>query len=90
MPPQATRVSVGPGLMPEHVVESWIGDHSSGGLCLRLPEKLGEVGSILSIRAAEDGDEVPWVPVQVRHVRSEAGQWYAGCQFLHPAAKQFS
>lgn len=83
---QSTRVKVGAGLEPEHVVESWIGDRSLDGLRLRLPEKLGDVGALLSIRPADADEDAPWVPVQIRHVSSEAGQWTVGCRFLHPAA----
>ena len=88
-PPQSTCGRVGAGLEPDRVVESWIGDESSEGLRLRLPEKLGDVGSILSIRAADADAGEPWIPVQIRHIRPEAGQWTAGCQFLHPAARPF-
>lgn len=86
--PQTTKVRVGPGLMPEYVVESWIGDESLSGLCLRLPERIGEVGSILSICPADAPADAPWIPVQVRHMRREAEQWTVGCQFLHPAARR--
>jgi CheY-like chemotaxis protein len=82
---QSTRVKVGVGLEPEHVVESWIGDQSPDGLRLRLPEKVGEVGALLSIRAADAEDDQPWIPVQIRHIRPEADMWTAGCRFLHPA-----
>jgi CheY-like chemotaxis protein len=85
---QSTRVKVGVGLEPEHVVESWIGDESADGLRLRLPEKLGEVGALLSIRPADADDSAPWIPVQIRHVREEGGMWTVGCRFLHPAAKK--
>jgi CheY-like chemotaxis protein len=85
---QSTRVKVGAGIEPEHVVESWIGDQSPDGLRLRLPEKLGEVGALLSIRSADADDDVPWIPVQIRHIREEAGMWTVGCRFLHPAAKK--
>lgn len=84
----STSVCVGPGLEPAFVVESWIDDESSVGLCLRLPEKLGDVGSILSIRSAEAIDDDPWIPVQVRHIRNDGDHWTAGCQLLHPAARQ--
>jgi CheY-like chemotaxis protein len=85
-PRQSTCVKVGAGLEPEHVVESWIGDQSVDGLRLRLPEKLGDVGALLSIRPADAGEEIEWIPVQIRHIRSEGGMWTAGCRFLHPAA----
>ncbi|MFO0808708.1 MAG: response regulator [Gemmataceae bacterium] len=85
---QSTRVRVGAGLEPAHVVESWVGDTSPGGLRLKLPEKLGDVGSILSIRPADATDEVPWIPIQVRHGREEHDGWTVGCQILHPAAME--
>jgi CheY-like chemotaxis protein len=84
---QLTRVKVGAGLEPEHVVESWIGDQSADGLRLRLPEKLGDVGALLSIRSVDAGDDIPWIPVQIRHVRPESGMWTVGCQFVHPATQ---
>jgi hypothetical protein len=82
--PQATRVAVGSGLEPQRVVESWVSDHSADGLRLLLPDKLGDAGAILSIRPADAADDSPWVPVQVRHCRAEAGGWAVGCCFLHP------
>jgi CheY-like chemotaxis protein len=84
----STRVKVGVGLEPDHVVESWIGDESAGGLGLRLPAKLGDVGALLSIRPADAEESAPWIPVQIRHVREEGGMWTVGCRFLHPAAKK--
>jgi CheY-like chemotaxis protein len=87
-PKQATRVAVGPGLEPSHVVESWVSDQSPGGLKLKLPTKLGEVGALLSIRPADAAQEAPWVPVQVRHVKADGDGWAIGCQFVHPAAKK--
>ncbi len=87
-PPQATRVAVGTGLAPSQVVESWVSDQSPGGLRLKLPTKLADVGSLLSVRPADAADDAPWVPVQVRHVRPDGDGWAVGCQFLHPAAKR--
>jgi CheY-like chemotaxis protein len=86
---QSTRVAVGAGLEPSHVVQSWVSDQSPDGLGLRLPEKLGDVGAILSIRPADAADDTPWVPVQVRHCRPDpaGGGWTVGCCFLHPAAQ---
>ena len=87
-PKQAMCVAAGPGLEPYHVVESWVSDQSPGGLKLKLPVKLGEVGSLLSIRPADAPSDSPWVPVQVRHVRQDGDTWAVGCQFLHPAARR--
>jgi CheY-like chemotaxis protein len=87
-PKQVTRVAVGSGLEPQHVVESWVSDQSPGGLKLRVSEKLGEVGALLSIRPADAANDAPWVPVQVRHVKPDGDGWAVGCQFLHPAAKR--
>jgi two-component system OmpR family response regulator len=87
-PTQATRVRVGAGLEPSHVVESQVCDQSPGGLRLKLPTKLGDVGALLSVRPADAADDAPWVPVQVRHVRRDGDGWAVGCQFLHPAAKR--
>jgi two-component system OmpR family response regulator len=86
-PKQATRVAVGPGLEPTHVVQSWVSDQSPGGLRLKLPAKLGDVGALLSIRPAEAANDFPWVPVQVRHCSRDEDGWVVGCQFLHAASK---
>jgi CheY-like chemotaxis protein len=87
-PKQETRVAVGAGLEPSHVVQSWVSDQSPGGLRLKLPTKLGDVGALLSIRPADAPADSPWVPVQVRHVSRDEDGWAIGCQFLHPAAKR--
>jgi CheY-like chemotaxis protein len=87
-PKQATRVAVGAGLEPSHVVQSWISDQSPGGLRLKLPSKLGDVGALLSIRPVDAIQDAPWVPVQVRHCAQDEDGWVLGCQFLHPAAKR--
>ena len=70
------------------MVQSWVSDQSPGGLRLKLPEKLGDVGALLSIRPADAPDDSPWVPVQVRHCSQDGDGWAVGCQFLHPAAKR--
>jgi len=85
-PKQATRVAVGSGLEPSQVVPSWVSDQSPGGLRLKLPTKIGDVGSLFSIRPADAGDGSPWLPVQVRHCHQERDGWEVGCEFLHPAA----
>jgi two-component system, OmpR family, response regulator len=87
-PKQATRVSVGAGLAPTHVVESWVCDQSPGGLRLKSQFKLGDTGALLSIRPADAPEDSPWVPVQVRHSSRDEDGWAIGCQFLHPAAKR--
>jgi len=87
-PRQATRVAVGAGLEPSHVVESWVSDQSPDGLRLKLPEPMGDVGAILSIRPADAAADAPWVPVQVRHARADDDGWTVGCLFLHPTAVQ--
>jgi CheY-like chemotaxis protein len=87
-PTLAMRVAVGAGLEPSHVVESSMSDQSSGGLKLKMPTKLAEVGCLMSIRPADAPADSPWVPVQVRHVHADGAGWAVGCQFLHPAAKR--
>jgi two-component system OmpR family response regulator len=84
----STRIKVGAGMEPDHVVESWIADQADNGIQLRLPKKLGDVGALLSIRAADADDDTPWIPVQIRHMHEDGGLWVAGCQFLLPAAKE--
>ena len=87
-PKQVTRVAVGAGLEPIHVVESYVCDQSPGGLRLKSPAKLGDVGALLSIRPADALADAPWVPVQVRHCQRDGNSWAVGCQYLHPAAKK--
>jgi hypothetical protein len=55
---------------------------------LKSPNRLGEVGALLSIRPADAAADSPWVPVQVRHCSRDEDGWAIGCQFLHPAAKR--
>ncbi len=87
-PKQATRVAVGAGLEPSHIVQSWVSDQSPGGLRLKAPNKMGDVGALLSIRPADAADDAPWVPVQVRHCSRDEDGWALGCQFLNPTAKR--
>jgi hypothetical protein len=65
-----------------------VSDQSPGGLRLKLNAKLGDVGSLLSIRPVDAEDDAPWVPVQIRHCSRDEDGWALGCQFLHPAAKR--
>jgi CheY-like chemotaxis protein len=87
-PRQTLRVSVGAGLEPSHIVESWVSDQSPGGLRLRSTHKLADTGALLSIRPVDAPQDQPWVPVQVRHCHQDGDWWAVGCQFLHPAAKR--
>jgi hypothetical protein len=56
-------------------------DRSTGGLCV-LADKAVEVGTILSVRAANAPSTVPWVQVEVKNSRGTGNQWELGCQFV--------
>jgi hypothetical protein len=62
-------------------VEGWIADRSVGGLCLNLRAPISQ-GTILSIRAAEAPEIIPWVQIEVRSCRAKEGEYELGCQFI--------
>jgi hypothetical protein len=62
-------------------IQAWIVDRSTGGLCLVLGDEL-PVGKILSVRALNAPDSIPWVQAEVKSCRKDADGWEVGCQFL--------
>ena len=40
------------------------------------------MGGILSVRPRTAGTTVPWVQVEVRSLRQDAGFWEVGCEFV--------
>jgi hypothetical protein len=62
-------------------IEGWVTDRSVGGLCLTLREAVSQ-GRILSVKAGEAPETIPWVQVEVRSCRANDGEYELGCQFL--------
>jgi hypothetical protein len=60
---------------------AWVLDRSTGGLCLAGPHEV-PLGTILSIRANNAPDTIPWVKLEVRSCRQVDGNWELGCQFI--------
>jgi hypothetical protein len=56
-------------------------DRSIGGLAIEVRDPVG-VGEIMSIRPAHAAPMIPWVQLQVRHLRQIEGGWIVGCQFV--------
>lgn len=56
-------------------------DLSDGGLGITI-RKPYNPGSMLSIRPAKAGDDIPWVLVEVRHCRQDGRSWRIGCKFV--------
>ncbi|MBI1917076.1 MAG: PilZ domain-containing protein [Planctomycetes bacterium] len=75
------RVLVSPSRSPGEGVIARVRDHSATGVCLRLDWPT-EVGTILWMRPTTALPEERWVPLEVRHCRSETRGWLVGCQFV--------
>jgi hypothetical protein len=58
----------------------WVIDRSRGGLGLVTP-RLVPIGTVLDLRAAHAGEDVPPVRVEVRSCRRRGYRWKLGCQF---------
>ncbi len=56
-------------------------DRSIGGLCIELPAQI-PVGTVLSVRPQDAPVTTPWVQVEVRNCRPQAGNWEHGCAFV--------
>jgi hypothetical protein len=61
--------------------EGWVIDRSVGGLCISLGRAV-EAETVLSVRAADAPETIPWVQVTVRGCRQEQKYWELGCQFV--------
>jgi len=55
-------------------------NRSDGGLALLVARPL-EADALLSVRAQEAPERVPWVQMRVRHCHPEGREWLIGCQF---------
>jgi hypothetical protein len=58
-------------------------NRSAGGLCLEADRPI-ESGTIVSIRVINAPMTIPWIQVQIRSCRKEAGACLLGCQFVKP------
>jgi hypothetical protein len=75
------EIMVSDAEVKEAPFQAWVVDRSTGGLCLSLGEEI-PVGKVLSVRALNAPDTIPWVQIEVRSCRHEDDGWEAGCQFL--------
>jgi hypothetical protein len=61
----------------------WVINRSVGGLCVTVEARLAmPVGTVLSVRATNAPDTIPWVQVEIRNSRNEGKDAILGCQFL--------
>ncbi|HEY8506053.1 MAG TPA: PilZ domain-containing protein [Gemmataceae bacterium] len=59
-------------------------DRSTTGLRLTVPQEINP-GCVLRVRAGNAPDTVPWVYIQVCHVRKlDPSNWEIGCRFSQP------
>src|SRR5262249_42404885 len=63
--------------------EAWVVDRSAEGLCIRVDRALA-AGTILSVRASQAREKVPWVQLETKTGRQGGGEWEIGCRFLQP------
>jgi len=62
-------------------VEGWVLDRSLGGLCISLGRQMPP-DTILSIRAYNASDTIPWAQVRVLRCESQGNHFQLGCQFI--------
>lgn len=74
----------------ERLQEGWIIDRSSEGVGLILvicdmarPSDEPARGTVLEVKPTNAPGDCPWVRVEVRHVRREAGYWHVGGKLLN-------
>lgn len=60
---------------------STIINRSEGGLCLSLADAVPQ-GTTLKVRLALPLEDLPWVPVKVRHCQVLGNRWKVGCQYV--------
>lgn len=61
----------------------WVLNRSVGGLCLSVETGLGmPVGTVISVRATNAPDTIPWIQAEVRNCRQDGTEAVLGCQFL--------
>jgi hypothetical protein len=61
--------------------EGWVIDRSLGGVCVTLGRQVPP-DTILSIRAYNAADTIPWTQVRVLRCQSQGTHFQIGCQFL--------
>jgi hypothetical protein len=61
--------------------DGWVLDRSIGGVCLSLGRQVPPE-TILSIRAYNAADTIPWTQVRVLRCQSQGNHYQLGCQFL--------
>lgn len=68
-------------------VNGWVMNHSSGGLCVSVPQRVA-VGATFQVRLVSSTPGVPTVPVRVKRCLPDQGRWALGCRFIQvpPAA----
>lgn len=77
--PVAVLVTAGDG--GSEPAPSTIINRSEGGLCLTLPDAVPQ-GTTLKVRLALPLEDLPWVPVKVRHCQVLGNRWKIGCQYV--------
>jgi hypothetical protein len=75
------KVFVAPGANATEAGEGLVLNRSRGGLCLVVPEPV-EKGRLIRVRAAHVPEDMPWIPIHVRHCQAKGGSWRLGCQFV--------
>jgi hypothetical protein len=65
----------------EEAAEAVVLDRSKGGLLLSLDRAL-PIGRVISLRAVNAPDDLPWVNLTVRRCRKKGEGWELGCQFV--------
>jgi hypothetical protein len=78
---KTVRVLVSNADAKEEPWEGWVIDRSVGGLCISLNRAI-DSETVLSVRAADAPDTIPWVQITVRSCRQEKKYWELGCQFV--------
>ncbi|HEY8505388.1 MAG TPA: PilZ domain-containing protein [Gemmataceae bacterium] len=76
--PTAVRVSDAAEALQEH--RAFVIDRSIGGVQVAVQERFPP-GRRLRVRPEEAPEEVPWVPLVVRHGRRVGDYYEIGCQF---------
>jgi len=61
--------------------EGWVIDRSLGGLCLSVKREI-PLDTILSVKAANAGEQIPWVQVHIKRCQSTGERWELGCEFV--------
>jgi len=60
---------------------AWVRDRSKTGIALATEKSL-DVGTWLRVRPTNVPEDVAWVDVLVKDVRSQGPRWLLGCQFV--------